>query len=110
MAIQFTSLAAWVPLGILFAKNKQLTLCALLGLAGLGISLVVDRYFFGFWVLHIEGNEMTLQNELQMMNTVESYQVLPPILLQYGGLYTYSEYLVQSLDIERHCEFLHSVL
>ena len=62
VAIRFTSLAAWVPLGLLLARKKQSTLyylirpCALFGLAGLGIALVVDRYFFGFWVLPVLGS------------------------------------------------------
>lgn len=66
VAIRFTSLAAWIPLGLLFSfklspsfKSRLVYLfnpCATYGLAGLGISLLVDRCFYGFWTIPLLAN------------------------------------------------------
>mmetsp|Transcript_310 Transcript_310/g.449 ORF Transcript_310/g.449 Transcript_310/m.449 type:complete len:598 (+) Transcript_310:130-1923(+) len=69
VAIRFTALAAWVPLGILWALYSQsngtsiqklfhrlLNPCASYGLVGLLFSMVVDRYFYNFWTLPVLGN------------------------------------------------------
>jgi phosphatidylinositol glycan class B len=66
VAIRFTSLAAWIPLGVLFGfyqsksfKSRLVHLifpCAFYGLLGLGLSILVDRYFYGFWTVPLLGN------------------------------------------------------
>jgi GPI mannosyltransferase 3 len=66
VAIRFTSLAAWIPMGIIIAigtqKNKMQSIqylifpCALCGLLGIGISLIVDFFMYGFWVIPFLGN------------------------------------------------------
>jgi phosphatidylinositol glycan class B len=66
VAIRFTSLAAWIPLGLLFAltvsssfKARLMYLfnpCAMYGLAGFGLSLLVDRCFYGFWTIPLLAN------------------------------------------------------
>ena len=62
VAIRFTSLAAWVPLGVMLAKKKQhfipylIQPCALCGLIGIGVSLLVDKCLFGSWFLPVLGN------------------------------------------------------
>jgi phosphatidylinositol glycan class B len=65
VAIRFSSLALWVPLGILWSIHSShksqfirhlLSPCALYGLVGLVLSLLVDRLCFGYWVLPFLGN------------------------------------------------------
>jgi phosphatidylinositol glycan class B len=69
VANRFTCLAAWIPLGVLCAvhhhksssswKSRLAYLfypCATYGLFGFGLSLVVDRYFYGFWTIPVLGN------------------------------------------------------
>jgi phosphatidylinositol glycan class B len=65
VALRFTSLAAFVPMGILLALRSRSTCtklgyvmspCATFGIAGLAIAMAVDRYFFGFWTLPLLGN------------------------------------------------------
>lgn len=65
VALRFTSLAAFVPMGILLALRCRSTCsklsyimspCAIFGIAGLAIAMAVDRYFFGFWTLPLLGN------------------------------------------------------
>lgn len=65
VSIRFTSLAAFVPMGIILAiRNKSVLQrlrylfvpCAVFGLGGLGVGLAVDYYFFGFWTLPFLGN------------------------------------------------------
>lgn len=68
-AIRFTALAAWVPLGILWALFNQsnrtsllncfghlFNTCAIYGLVGIVFSIIVDRYFYKFWTIPILGN------------------------------------------------------
>ncbi|EEC49434.1 predicted protein [Phaeodactylum tricornutum CCAP 1055/1] len=65
VGIRFTSIAAFIPMGVLLAL-RHLTLlkrvcyllvpCAFFGLAGLSFGMLVDRYFFGFWTLPFLGN------------------------------------------------------
>ena len=64
--VRFTSLAAWIPIGIIIvlrghttAKQKLDTLfglCAANGLLGVLLGFCVDRYFFGFWAVPFLGN------------------------------------------------------
>ena len=66
VAVRFTSLAAWIPMGIIIAirsqKNKMQSIqylifpCALCGLLGIAISLIVDFFMYGFWVIPVLGN------------------------------------------------------
>jgi GPI mannosyltransferase 3 len=66
VAIRFTSLAAWLPLGVLFALHNSASLksrvvyliypCAVWSLVGIGLSVLVDRCFYGFWTLPLLGN------------------------------------------------------
>lgn len=65
MAVRFTSLAAWIPIGILLALQRPRLVdrmyylvmpCALFGLVGIGLSLIVDRYFYGFWTIPFLGS------------------------------------------------------
>ncbi|KAL7576454.1 hypothetical protein ACA910_017964 [Epithemia clementina (nom. ined.)] len=73
VAIRFTALAAYIPMGILlaldfgveeplsttnstkavFVQRLQFLLypCATFGALGVGVSLVVDRFFYGFWAM-----------------------------------------------------------
>jgi len=61
-AIRFTSLAAFVPMGVLLSARQNslssrvgylLVPCALFGLAGICLAMLVDRYFFGFWTIPV---------------------------------------------------------
>jgi len=69
VAVRFTSVAAFVPLGVLLALLRQkatsswlaamgylLVPCALFGIAGVGVAMVVDYLFFGFWTIPFLGN------------------------------------------------------
>lgn len=64
--VRFTSLAAWIPIGIIIVLRKNTTakqklatlfgLCAANGLLGVLLGCCVDRYFFGFWAVPFLGN------------------------------------------------------
>lgn len=65
VAIRFTSLAAFIPVGILLADQKPTNLqrikfllvpCALYGLVGITLSLTVDRLLYGFWTAPFLGS------------------------------------------------------
>lgn len=65
VAIRFTSLAAFIPLGVLLAlqqdalKAKVAFLfmpCAIWGAMGLFVGLLIDRFFYGFWTIPFLGN------------------------------------------------------
>jgi hypothetical protein len=65
VAVRFTSLAAWIPIGILLALQRPrladrmsylVMPCALFGIFGIGLSLIVDWYFYGFWTLPFLGS------------------------------------------------------
>lgn len=68
VAVRFTSVAAFVPMGVLLALGQTTTIswsaavgyllvpCALFGLAGVGVAMVVDYLFFGFWTIPFLGN------------------------------------------------------
>jgi GPI mannosyltransferase 3 len=70
VAMRFSSIAAWVPMGILLSwKAAQhnsrswmpallvlIRTCALFGGLGIGIACVVDRYFYGFWTIPFLGS------------------------------------------------------
>jgi len=66
VAIRFTSVAAFVPMGILLALQQRPSLlgkigylfvpCALFGLCGVVLAMVVDYLFFGFWTMPFLGN------------------------------------------------------
>jgi GPI mannosyltransferase 3 len=65
-SIRFTCLTAYIPIGIMLAFSQQRSLsskvsylfgiCALFGSFGLGITLVLDRMMYGFWVVPVLGN------------------------------------------------------
>jgi phosphatidylinositol glycan class B len=64
--VRFTSLAAWVPIGVIIvlrenttAKKKLSTLfglCAANGLLGVILGCCVDRWIYGFWAVPFLGN------------------------------------------------------
>lgn len=65
ITIRVTSIAAFVPLGILLAfRQRSLVskvgflffICAVFGLLGIFVGMLVDRFFFGFWTLPFLGN------------------------------------------------------
>ena len=65
-SIRFTSLAAYIPMGIVLALQESgpvlafcgyiLSVCAIPGLCGLLVTLLVDRYIYGFHVVPLLGN------------------------------------------------------
>jgi GPI mannosyltransferase 3 len=70
VAMRFSSIAAWVPMGIILAFQPTLhhrqswmlallvliRICALFGCLGIGIACVVDHYFYGFWTIPFLGS------------------------------------------------------
>lgn len=60
--VRFTSLAAWVPLGIIVTvRSKELLrtlfgLCALYGAVGVFLGCCIDRIMYGFWAIPFLGN------------------------------------------------------
>lgn len=68
VSIRFTSIAAFVPMGILLAIRKQpssgwkrkiqylMLPCAGMGLIGIAICMVVDHAYYGFWTIPFLGN------------------------------------------------------
>jgi len=65
VSIRFTSLAAWIPLGIIISLRRVSTgevwhylwnLCAFYGALGLFIGCVIDWYFYGFGAVPFLGN------------------------------------------------------
>lgn len=66
IAIRFTAVAAFVPLGIVLALQRRklwssrviflIRICAGCGILGMVVPLLVDRVFFGFWALPFLGN------------------------------------------------------
>ena len=71
VSIRFTALAIYIPMGLLLALHRLdaddvsllsriyfvlLYPCAICGALGIGLGMVVDRYFYGFWTLPILGN------------------------------------------------------
>jgi GPI mannosyltransferase 3 len=65
VAIRFTSIAAFVPMGILLALREPrirtsalylLLPCTVFGLTGIFIASVVDRVYFGFWTIPFLGS------------------------------------------------------
>ena len=65
VAIRFTSLAAFIPLGVLLALQQTsfqrklsffILPCALWGALGLAVGLLIDRCFYGFWTIPFLGN------------------------------------------------------
>lgn len=67
VAIRFTSLAAWIPLGYLWSMHQSqqqpsnlhrylVNTCALFGALGFLTSLLIDRCFYGVWAIPALGN------------------------------------------------------
>ena len=65
VSIRGTSVAAYVPMGILLAVQERtwvrtlnylFSICALYGLLGIGLAVVVDYWYFGFVTLPFLGN------------------------------------------------------
>ena len=64
-AVRFTSLAAWIPLGIILSVQSPtikdriwfvLFFCAIPGAIGLTLATTVDRVLYGFWTIPLLGN------------------------------------------------------
>jgi phosphatidylinositol glycan class B len=64
-AIRFTCLTVYVPMGVLLSLRQKTRLatvhylvgvCALSGILGLAVSLLVDRSMYGFWAFPMMGN------------------------------------------------------
>jgi hypothetical protein len=62
VCVRFTSLAAWIPIGLILvlgSTSKIRTLfglCAHCGLFGVLLGCCVDRWFYGFWAIPFLGN------------------------------------------------------
>ena len=62
VAIRFTSLAAWIPIGIIISSRSDhpvrtlFQTCALFGIIGLTAAALIDSWFYGFLCLPILGN------------------------------------------------------
>ena len=65
VSLRFTSVAAFVPMGLILASRRQSVAskmgylfvpCAVFGVLGIAAALMVDREFFGFWTLPFLGN------------------------------------------------------
>ncbi len=65
VVIRFTSLAAWIPVGLIICGRRKsfwssfyylLHLCILPGLAGVIVGCIVDRIFYGFWAIPFLGS------------------------------------------------------
>ena len=64
--VRFTSLAAWIPIGIIIVLREHTTakqklgklfgLCAVNGLLGVVLGCCVDRWVYGFWAVPFLGN------------------------------------------------------
>ena len=64
-AIRFTSLAAYVPMGVTLALQRSSFLgtvrfllfnCAICGILGISLTMVIDRALYGFWCIPFLGN------------------------------------------------------
>ena len=61
-SIRFTCLASFVPMGLILSLQRRSTIkflfgfCLIPGLLGLGTTLLIDRYMYGFWAIPILGN------------------------------------------------------
>ena len=66
-SIRFTCLAAFVPLGLILAIQRRRTsvvsimvylilVCASAGLLGLTLTILLDRFMYGFWAIPFLGN------------------------------------------------------
>ena len=70
VAVRFSSVTAWVPMGILLATASSnphenswtkklfflIRICAVNGILGIAIACLVDRYFYGFWAIPFLGS------------------------------------------------------
>ncbi len=60
--MRFTSLAAWIPVGLILVMRSTskirtlLGLCAPFGLFGVILGCCIDRWFYGFWAIPFLGN------------------------------------------------------
>lgn len=64
--VRFTSLAAWIPIGVIIVLRENATakqklgtlfeLCAVNGLLGVALGCCVDRWVYGFWAIPFLGN------------------------------------------------------
>jgi GPI mannosyltransferase 3 len=111
VAIRFTSVAAYIPMGILLAWKVcnptwssrirfVCSCCAGWGLMGVCTSMLVDRWFFGFWTLPLLGNFHfnVLLNQARLYGThpghfyfttgipVVSGLLLPFVLIEFAKL------------------------
>jgi GPI mannosyltransferase 3 len=80
VAIRFTSVVAYIPMGILLAMRTLtwrsrlgfiLLCCALYGLLGIATAILVDRCLYGFWTVPFLGNFYfnVVQNRAQLYGT-----------------------------------------
>ena len=65
LSIRFTSLTAYIPMGVILARERKtakaaiaflLGICALPGLLGFVLTLFLDKAMFGFWAIPVLGN------------------------------------------------------
>lgn len=67
VAMRFSSVTAWVPMGILLALRHRhesmwtalgflLRVCAFFGVTGIALACAVDRCFYGFWTIPFLGS------------------------------------------------------
>jgi phosphatidylinositol glycan class B len=63
--VRFTSLAAWIPMGLIITLREKTTsekfgtifgLCATNGILGVVLGCIVDRWIYGFWAIPFLGN------------------------------------------------------
>ena len=76
-SIRFTCLASFVPMGLILSLQRRSTIkflfgfCLIPGLLGLGTTLLIDRYMYGFWAIPVLGNIPLLGRLFQ--SSAESY-------------------------------------
>ena len=65
VAMRFSSVTAYVPIGILLANEQKtwlawcgylIRICALFGALGIFLACGIDRYFYGFWTIPFLGS------------------------------------------------------
>ena len=63
-SIRFTCLLAYVPMGIILSLQQKsrsvitflIGYCLIPGFLGLGATVIIDRFFYGFWAIPVLGN------------------------------------------------------
>lgn len=94
VAVRFTSLAAFVPVGVLLALQRPTLFqrirfliipCALFGIVGIALSLFVDRCFYGFWAVPFLGSIHfnVIQGALKESSSALIFIAYPQIIASY---------------------------